>query len=709
MPPQKVVSAVGKIRHCLRVVVYMPENNSYLPDPTGGLIQSPKINSSGEPTQHSVKDAGMAKNIIDTLVSSNRNRQIVNSRILAKYNAERPYDSCKLEAEGLGWRQNFTTKPLPAMIEKVAPRFTEAINGLKYLTNSSLSDKWENSVQKTEKFRKVITDTIRARKGWKPLIEDIAFDNSLFGHTVAAWLDELSWFPKHFKQDESFLSDGASQSVYSNQIIALKETYLPHELFEQIKDREAAELVGWNVGETIKAINAASPAQLRDQLSSGGTTESWYQNAARELTLGTSYMSGASVIVVYSLLAREVTGKVSHYRLAGTERMEIFSKEDRFDSMESCLAFFAYQKGNGKMHGSKGVGRDIYELAGMLDRTRNEIVDRSILSGKTLIQGDIKRIHTFKMSIVGATAIVPQGWTVLEQKIDGNIEPFLKLDAYFSMLVDQLIGSVSPPRMEGEAFRSSTAWNLLAQREEEGKDAKISRFLEQFTDMVGTMQRRICDPTTDDKDAEAAREALLEIMSKEELKEISEQPVAGTVRDLTPLERQMIVSVAVEKKGHPLYNQRQLEVEDLTARVGTDFADRVLLTENDPTVEVEQQRLQQMELALLSAGQSVPVSVRDGHLIHIQILIPVAEQVASAIMQGGAETSALEAILAHLIEHYNRALEQGVPKEKLKSAADIVKNAGKVLAELKALDEQAGQLSQESQMQDAEMAGSPIQ
>lgn len=675
-------------------------------NPEDGLIQSPGLNSKGEPTQTSIKDAGMAKDVVQTLITSNRNRHIVNSRILAKYNAERPYDAYKLQAEGLGWRQNFTTKPLPSMIEKVAPRFVEAVNGLKYLTNSSLSDKWENSTEKTEKFRKVITDTIRGRKGWKTLVEDIAFDNSLFGYTVVAQLDEFSWFPKHFKQDECFLPDGALQTAQSAQIIVLKEVYLPHELFAYIKDRESAKDTGWNLDETIKQINLASPKQLREQLSSGSATiESWYQNAARELTLGTSYMAGASVIACYTLLVREVSGKISHYRLAGEELKLIFEKKERFDSAEDCLSYFSYQKGNGKMHGSKGVGRDIYELAGMLDRTRNEMVDRSVLSGKTLIQGDIKQIHKFKMSVVGATVIVPTGWTVLEQKIDGNVEPFLKLDAYFSMLVDQLVGSVSPPQMEGEAFRSSTAWNIVAARQEENRDSKITRFLEQFTELVQTMQRRICDPTVDDEDAKAARAKLKEIMSAEEIKEISQQPVSGSIRDLTPMDRQMISMFANEKKGNPLYNQRQLEVEDGVARINADFVKRVLLPENDPTVEAENQRTQQLELGPLQAGQPVPVSPRDNHIVHLQIVIPAGEQIAGAVMQGQAETTALEAVLGHVTEHYNRALEQGTPKDHpvMKQAEEIVKNAGKALAELKALDQQAAALQQEGADAQAEM------
>ncbi len=394
--------------------------------------------------------------------------------------------------------------------------------------------------------------------------------------------------------------------------------------------------------------------------------------------------------------------------------LDIFTKQDRFDSMEDVLSFWSYQKGNSTMHGSKGLGRDIYELAGMIDRTRNEIVDRAILSGKTFVQGDIKRIHTFKMSLVGAMAnetstarigsvmaIVPSGWNFIEQRIDGNIEGMLKLDAYFGMLVDQLIGNTSPPtNVQGEAFRSPAAWNLLAAREEEGKDFRISRFLEQFTDMIATMQKRICDPETVEDDAKAAQKTLLELMTKEEIAELSNQPVVGTIRDLTPMERQMIVQVATEKKGNPLYNQRQMEVEDLTARVGADFAKRVILPENDPTEQAEQQRLQQIELGLLQQGQPVPVSPRDNHLIHLGILLPVAEQVGGAIMQGQASTEIFEAIIGHIVEHTNQAQSHGVPKEQLKQAMDIVKNAGQVIAKMKELDQQAQQLGQASQLHD---------
>jgi len=108
----------------------MPFDNQFSTvrsDWTGQIVQSPEISSRGDPTQHSIKDANMAREIVRRIIQAGRNRAIVGARIMAKYNAERPYDAYKLEAEGLGWKQNFTTKPLPSMIDKVAPRFTQAV------------------------------------------------------------------------------------------------------------------------------------------------------------------------------------------------------------------------------------------------------------------------------------------------------------------------------------------------------------------------------------------------------------------------------------------------------------------------------------------------------------------------------------------------------------------------------------------------------
>lgn len=669
---------------------------SDVPD-NGGLIQSPDLSEKAKPRQHAVRDVAQAREILKTLQAAGRRRAIVNARIAEKLNSQRPHDQTSLENEGLGWKYNVSTRVLTTITDKVWPRFPQAVQGLKFFTNSSLSNKWANSTEKTEFFRQTITDTIREHPGWVDLLENITLTNAVYGSAVVGWLDEFSFWPASFNVEDTYVTDGCRQLPQHAQVVALHERLLPHELYERIKDRKEAEQSGWDIQEAIDAINKASPAQLRDALIVGGTADTWYVNAARELTVGSSYMAGASVISVYNLLVQEVEGKVSHYRLAGDELKMIFGKDDRFDSPKDCLAFFSYERGNGTLHGSKGIGRAAYELAGMLDRSRNELIDRANLSGKILVQGDVKRLHTFKMSVIGSTCIIPNGWQVLEQRIDGNPAPFLQLDAYFSGLIDAIIGNVSPPQLggQGEAFRSSASWQLLAAREEEGKDARIGRFMQQFVAMIETMQRRIASKDAIDKDAKAAYEKLKEMMTEEEIEELRMSPVAGTIVDLTPVERQMVVQLATEKQGNPIYNQRQLQVEDVTARLGTEFAERVILPVEDPTEEVEQTTKQDLETVLLSSGHPVGVSPRDNDEIHLKVLMPATEQLAGQIMQGQMETTGLEAMIAHITEHVNAAQAKGIPKEALAPAMELVKKAGAALAQLKDLDQQAAQLAQQ--------------
>lgn len=671
-----------------------------------GLVANPELTSSNfRNPRKAVPDEQQAKGIVGQLVQSNRRRHTISARILGKLNAERPYDHTKLEQEGLAWKHNFSTKPLAAIVDRVSPRFVDVVNSVKYLTSAQLPSKYANATGKTEAFRDGFTKLVRARREWRGILDMLALDDVLFGYTVVGWLDEFGWFPDHFRFDHLFLPDGTKQQANTCQVVMVREDYLPHELYEKIRDREAARAAGWNIEATIKAINEASPQNARSALTNGGTIEIWYQNAERELTLGTSYTTGASSIVVYSLLVREVNGKVSHYRLSEPARDVIFSRDDRFEQMDDVFTFFSFQIGNMTMLGSKGIGRDLYDLAAAQDRGRNEICDRLWMSGKTLVQGDPRQIHKFSMSVVGSMCIIPNGWQMLEQKVDGNVEPFLKLDAFFQQLMDNLVGSVSPRFLQGERVTKAQV-DLFAAREEESRDSRVGRFLSQIIDMVSTMQRRACDPACEEQDAKDFRKAMLEEMTEEELNLLATYPVAGVVEDLTPVQRQQLVTLCAEKRGHPLYNQRELELADISARLGADMADRLLLPDNDPTEQAEQMRLQQLELVLLTSGQPVPVSPRDSHLIHIETLMPALQQLGQ-VATTPEGTPILEVAIAHLNEHYSSAVNAGVPPEKLAETKAFLTKAGKLLADLKAHDEQAQKLVAAGDAVDADHAQAP--
>lgn len=678
----------------------MPDDKTSMPSGesgiTTGTISAPALTAGLKPKNRAIKSNEQAKNIITTVENSAREQNKKNARIMAKYNAEQPYTQAALESEGLSWKANFTTQPLPMLINKVSPRFVQAVEGAKYLTNSKLPDTIPGASSKTEAFRREITSTIRAWSGWRDFLASLSQENALFGYAAAAVLDEFHWKPKFFRQDEFYIPTGTKQSAKSAQMVVLKETFLLHELFSLIEDREVAKARGWNIKNTVEVLNKATPEDRRSKQSD---TDRIYEDLIRESNVGMSFESGALVVTVWHLLATEISGKVSHYIYDSEGFQELFSSEDQFESMADAVMFFSFEQGNGTMRGSKGVGRQIYAMAGVLDRARNEVVDRLNLAGKIIIQADDKALRRFKMSLVGNAILIGQGYNIVEKKMDSSVEPFLELDQFLGNILDQIAGATTPKVFEGERVTKAQV-DFFAQREEESKDNIISRFLNQFATAMSTIQKRLCDSNTGEADAKAMQERLLLVMSPEELKMLSEQPVAETIRDFTDMERQQVVLVAQQAAGNPLYNAKEVERRKVTALIDEEFADAVLLPDEDPTDTAEQTRLQMMELQLIvSQGSQVPVSPRDNDLVHLQVLMPAMEQTAKQAMTDTNADEILQAILAHAETHFQQAVNKGADKATLAQVGDTLKKLRAAIPELQALQAQQQQMQAQPQQQ----------
>ncbi len=664
---------------------------------TTGAINPPDLTSGLKPRCSAIKDARQARQLITTLEVSRREQNIKNARIMSKYNAERPYTQAALEADGLAWKSNFTTKPLPLLVDKVAPRFVKLLDGMKYLTNSEMPSEVPNYSEKTEAFRREITKVVRSRPGWSELVSDVAMENALFGYTAVAWLDEFHWWPKHFRQDSFFVPSGTKQLASSAQVCALKETLLVHELFGLVEDKAVATAAGWSLENVVNAINNAIPENRRFK---DTNWERVYEDLIRESNAGLSHEAGALTVTLWHLLATEIDGKVTHMILTDKDVNNsdgkpnydaglLFEREKQFTDMATALSFFSFQHGNGKLHGSKGIGREIYGMAAMLDKARNEVVDRLNLSGKIIIQGDAKAIKKFKMSVVGNVLLIDDNFAVSERKIDAGVEPFLALDEFLTQHLDQMAGATTPKAFQGERV-TKAAVDLFASREEESRDNISGRFLNQFATMMTTLQRRLCDPETVEKDAKEMQERLLKSMTREELTLIAEQAVAETVRDFTELERQQVVAFATENRGNPFYNQRELERRKTEAMFGDDFATAVLLPDEDPTEAAEQTRTQMLEL-LIIVGQAseIPVSPRDNHFIHLQTMAPAMESAAQEAATKGAQgLEVLQALLAHAEAHFKYAAESGEQPEKVKELEAFLKGVRQAVDKLNQLEKE---------------------
>jgi hypothetical protein len=666
----------------------------------GSGINSPELSTKTlKPKKRAISDVEHVFILIGNLEQSRREQNAKNGRIQAKRNSERPYSDAELKAEGLGYKSNFSTKPLSTTISKVASRLTKAIQAARYLTSSELPDSVPDAKKKTELFRRSFTNLVRKWPGWYNFINQVADEDSTFGWASNVWLDTQSWKPVFFRQDRAFFPDGTGQSVDTVQVGVFKQYLLPHELAEFIQTRDAAETAGWDVDNVVESINNAKPTPLSGNSGTPQSESRRYEDAIRESSVSYSMVSGAKQIELWHLFATEIDGKVSHYIADAASRKLLFEKLDQYKSVDDCIALFSYEQSQTLM-GSKGIGREIYEMANVLDRARNEVVDRLQLSGKVWLTSDENKVNRVRLTVVGNAVVVPRGYEPLANvKVEAGVTEFLALNDLLTQLLDQIAGGVSPrPYRDAERVTKAEI-DLLASREEEKRDDITTRFVCQAGSMLSTMQRRAYSSDTSDEDAKTEREKLLQYMSEEELKELAEQPALKTIDDYTQMEAQKYVLFAQEKRNDPLYDHRKLERKSASVLFDAEFAEDVLLPENDPTVAAEQARQQLSEDLLLVVGTDVPVSPRDNHLIHIEVL--KREFVVVVQAAAGGDARALETCTVWL-KHWERHLQAamlGADKEALKPLVEELKATAKQIGELQGEAEAKAQQAQAVQQQ----------
>lgn len=661
--------------------------------PLDSGINSPNLKPSDLPAlklgdkHRAISDIDHVLRVIESLQQARRFQNEKNGRIQAKLNSERPYEDAALKAEGLGYKSNFSTKPLSTTVAKVATRLTKAIQEAKYLTSSALPDSVPDAKAKTELFRNEITNCIRRWPGWFTTLNDIATENAVFGWTTVTWFDKSTWHPEHFRQDRAFLPDNTKQGENSVQFGAFLQYVFPHELVNFIRDKESAEAAGWNIDNTVESINKARPPSIPSPQSAPYTDFRRYEDAIRESSATLSLLNGAKQVMLWHVLVTEIDGKISYYIADGNSRKCLFEGEDRFDSISDALALLSFEQANGTLMGSKGIGREIYELSNIIDRARNETVDRLQMSGKILLSGDEAAIDRFKLTVLGNVAIVPEGFKPLQTKIESGIKEFVELDELLVRLLDQIAGSVSPQKFSGERTTKAEV-DLFAERDEEKRDDVTTRFVQLFANnVVGTIQRRICSDDCQDADAKAVREKLLNYMPREEVEMLANMPALQTLEDYTQNDAQRIVTFAQERRNDPLFNQAKLQYRATAAQFTTEFADDVMLPQNDQEDTVLNVRTALIENDLMKKGVGMPVSATDNHQVHINILkvdmVPISAEAAKLNPQAEAIG---EKFLLHWEAHMQHLLEGGTPKDQLApEVAELKKVAteyGKIKAQI---------------------------
>lgn len=500
-----------------------------------GRFNTPVFGDGGESTKvvnRPITSAYQAFEVFQRLQRDNQARANRNKLISDQYNGSSPFDQKKLDANSEGWRANFSTLVLATFVDRVTPRLTDAVHGMKYLTASELPDSFVGSANKTQKFRERTTDQIRAWNGWIDYTEQVATENVLYGYTSAVQMDEYEWRPKTFRQEDTLFDEQAPQLAEKLPVFVVKANYYIHEAVAIIEDRETADEAGYNVKNIQAAVEKAAPPydsfvynprQLSDMVREGNlyysfhrsskmietahvfvkcydnTVDHWWVNRNGSKRSNSSRRT-------QSQSARQIPQPEGGGQTIGDEprRMEDDPYELGYfqavaEAMDDVITLFSFQAGNNRLFGSKGIGRLLYNIALATEKCRMAFVDAMWISGMLIGQAEEAIIGRLQPHVRSPFMVIPEGFNLVMQQFKVDINNWLGLDQKLQSTAEVIAGAFMPDQQQisnnGQVMQTATQSSIDAVKEEEVKAGMMNRWWVQFTKGVSSMQRRIYSKT----------------------------------------------------------------------------------------------------------------------------------------------------------------------------------------------------------------------
>lgn len=659
-------------------------------------INSPDFEDGTKNKVKAICNAGQALQIAQKLAKQDRDRDIRRARVLSAFNGAAPYSESELIAKAQAYRYNVSFGFMEGAIGRAVVPYNDLTINIADLTEimANLPDNKRKIIQ--VEFGKIMDKWGK----WPKFVTRLNQDLVLNGYNDAIFPSDYDPFPIFVEQKNGFVDEGVPNDVNDLELFVWRKSYMLHELYSKISEADVAKKAGWNVPNSREALEKAMPENMWN---TGTTTSGMWtavESAIRGGSLWTSIV-GAKMVNTFHVFAAELDGKVTHYivldsiRLDGTSdqfegSVELFKKEDRFDSMRDFLVHFDLETGDGTWHGSKGVGQRLFNTHKANDKMINSALDTTFTAGLVMLQpGDQVQQEEMQLTVVGPFAVLPNGITIAPQTLPNVAGTFFQMQALLSGTSEQRVGDIVPTNQSliNTANRTATEAKISAGRQELITKGNLKRFIDPISQVISLIVRRLLKKNSPNAYAkEFQAELKRKGLTDDDLKEIRGARNTGKIEDILGNTAAATQVIFAEFRGDPEVDQFVLKQKRISSVLDADAAEELLISDKDQTKQIEAARQQEIELTTIQNGMKIPVSPRDNHEIHLQVLLQdIGTKVQAQAQNFNPEIiSLLEAEVEHGAEHFKylkadktkKAVFEGL-EDRLKLSVDAIKQLKK--------------------------------
>ncbi len=609
-----------------------------------------------------LKDPRVQWSLIQDAIRRLGDRDQIYRMIGEEYDRVPPDDPGLLQQDGLAWTANVNWGGMEEGIDEIVEAYnnfaTKGETALRFTMKPSLRDGERKAAIIAHEDGIMLEEWEDYHEAWEEMLHYF----TAYGMGFFYWPQPHGWewattHPSNFLYPQG-LRKNPSQWPW----IALKTKTAIIDLIDKLGDRQAAQEMGWNVGNIIRTIK--SFAMHRGvAVPSGLYLEG--ENYARGIQdLDQQFLQQAQQeIDTYTCYVREWDGTVSERLICNlsNEPHFLYDVDSRHRRMPFCPFYISV--GQGLLDRVRGYGEKMLPYYSMHNKALNHLVDTTWLASSLILQGNSgDDIEKLSQIVFGPFTLLENGVDVSQQAFSnpgqGLFQIMQYLDAQRSGRAPSAGAGPDMDRTEKTALEANlnfTAGKTLESFQKQRFRTYMNRF-------ARLRWERTVDPDLSESDAgfEAAKEMLGRAkdrgVTKDDINAISRVQSAHVFGDGDPVQQQLILKTIepfVLRSGSA-QGIRQLSIDATKAATGDidqtrSYIGNALVDDRDST---QRHQAQLENAAMESSDARIDVMGTEDDAIHTGAHLQFAEdkrrQFEEKLVGPEQTFQVISRVLAHL-------------------------------------------------------------
>lgn len=608
------------------------------------------LDKDGSPPETRLGSAEKARNIYQILVHADaQGRSQKRALVKGLVDGNPPYNQGRLRQEGrasqcnVNWRiaESYLNNALGAFYDI----FSEAPTYCTVRTSHGSRDQQEEwSGIETEEFDRAQKDDA----GFDYNLQISQHEMVLYGNGPIFFEDFYDWRGKSVLCGALKIPERTKSNTDEWEMAFLECDYLPHQLYERIRNEKSARLGGWNVTRTREAIMKAHPDYIR-----GGHYRTWEWHQ-QEMKNGSYYYSARSnVISTVHVFFKEFPkkgmdeGGISHKIFVVNDDIGskefLFERDNRFKDWRECVHPMYYDHGGGGFHHSvTGMGVKMYAAMEYQNRLLCNLGDKAFLPKVVFKPTTAGQAEEFAMQQFTDYAVLRDGYDLVQTPVQGVINDALLINREVTGIIASNLTSYRQ-NMEEKSGNPVTATEVTARMGEQARLGKtqLNRYYAQLDHLYAEKFRRICNPNIPSW-APGGKAAL------EFQKRCLDRGVPKTALSKT----ESVIATRVVGQGSAYMRQQELAfllglvamfpeqgrdnlLKDIvSSRAGQSFVNRYYPTGNEFNKPTDQDAFAMSQVADMKVGVPAVVTGTQNPVIFARTFIEAGKQAVQSLQQG---------------------------------------------------------------------------